>query len=65
MTAEEEKERRQSRGCFWVLAAVALSIGIGTIWGAGYGWLFLGAFFVYALISDQVEHILKSKAAKE
>lgn len=38
--------RDDSEGCLIIAAIVAASIGVGFIWGAGMGWLVLGAILL-------------------
>lgn len=46
-------------GCLILIAAASASIGIGYIFGAGYGWLSFAAFMLIAVIRH---HLRKDRA---
>ena len=46
----ETKERSEALGCAMLIALAAISVGIGSIFGAGYGWLAFGAILLALVV---------------
>jgi hypothetical protein len=49
-TNNEEWTKESTAGLLLLLAAIAITIGVGYIFGAGFGWSVLGLFLLFYAI---------------
>jgi hypothetical protein len=48
--SDDDDESHDELGCLVLIAIASLSIGVGCLFGDGYGWLTLGAICFYLII---------------